>query len=920
MIGADGMTPSVPSLSLPGWCLLRVPVLAAVPDGTSPQRTERLSRRLLELAVGYADTYQRPEDDDHDWRDGPARMAVYANRARFRPTPFGTFSVSLLADLVDGAPATGLDLETDVRLRRLDLPRPTGNWFVNPTLAAAGGRWSYVRPDRGGTTSLSDEPSIRRLAERLTDARSLAPRSTQEWVAHLGEEGTALFDLCVRRQLLLQEQAQSLLVGAAEPVSPTDPLKAALSEARPFRSDQWVDAFSEVRAGLPRPQVEALVEGAAQVMRAAWLPERLAQVREYVAGAFTGGAVPLAWLLAAPADHPLGSWRRPPRPPETVGFPEPVRRLFVPSHQRDNGALEWWTAALTLDQWREGLAVTGNSGRPGSAGPRFGMACGALLAEPRSGADAWLKVVRPGFWSGPGARLGEHLGIPDLCPEAADPDRLTVELGWIPPDRLAPLSRRRVGDRPRLNLNLPHRTGDLRLTDLAVAAVDGRLQLVHRSDGRWVNLYWDSPLVLSHPGNSWMVQLLGLLIDEAIGTMPTADPSRRRRTAGMNPRITAGRCLLARRSVALDAQHRADLLELAEDPARLCDVLTEVGLGAQVEVTETADHTMRLDLTDDVQRQWFTRRLRLDRPLVLHESLPVAAPVRSGLGGHLHDVWVPWVRAEPRASRPLSPTRMLDRPPAADPGWTGWYVYAPDRLVETWLARADVVALMRRGELFFIRYRDDRPHLRVRVRSSAATETLLAGLRDHLVSAAPQQPAEINVHAWTPEDHRYGGAARRAQTLRHFCADSAWWARRLAAGPDQAGRYVLAASRIAAWCRQLAGDDGALALLCGLRGLDPRLPSPHAQRDRMAAFRSARRDLEVTFESALTGREATLDHLAELDEDAYRLTLTSMIHMTVNRGLPVGSAVSREPEIVLAAARLLKGRMARVARRVGADV
>ncbi|MEU5988139.1 thiopeptide-type bacteriocin biosynthesis protein [Spirillospora sp. NPDC047418] len=911
------MTPPVPSLTLPGWCLLRVPVLAAVPGDGSPGATGQLSRRLLELAVGYADTYQRPEADGHDWQDGPTRMAVYASRARFRPTPFGTFSVSLLADLVDGDPATRLDLETEVRLRRLDLPRPTGKWFVNPTLAAAGGRWSYVRPDKGGTTSLSDEPSVRRLAERLADARSSAPRSAREWAAHLGEEEAARFDLCERRQLLLPEQAPALLVDAAAgSAPPADPLKAALAEERPFRSDQWVDAFSEVRAGLARSRVEALVDGAAQVMRAPWLPERLAQVREYVAGAFTGGAVPLAWLLAAPADHPLGSWRRPSRAPEDTGFPEPARRLFVPRHRRDNSALEWWNDALTLDEWRAGFPGSRTSTGHGPAGPRFGMACGALLAEPRSGADTWLKVVRPGFWGGPGARLGEHLGIPDFRPEAADPGRLTAELGWIPPDRLAPLSRRSVGDRPRLNLNLPHRPGDLRPADLAVAAVDGRLQLIHRADGRWVDLCWDSPLVLSHPGNSWVVQLLGLLVDEAIGTMPTADPSRRRRTAGMNPRITAGRCLVARRSVALDARHRADLLELAGDPARLCDVLTEVGLGPQVEVTETADHTMRLDLTDDVQRQWFTRRLRLDRPLVLHESLPVATPVWSDLGGHVHDLWVPWVRAEAPASRPLSRTRMLDRLPAPDPGWTSWYVYAPDRLVEMWLARADVVELMRRAELFFIRYRDDRSHLRVRVRSSAATGVLLAGLRDHLVSTAPQQPTEIAVNAWAPEDHRYGGAAYRARTLRHFCADSAWWARRLADGPGHAGRYVLAASRIAAWCRRLAGDGGALALLCELRGLDPRLPSPHAQRDLMAAFRSARRDLEAAFDAALAEPEPTLDHLAELDEDAYRLTLTSMIHMTVNRGLPVGSAVLREPEIVLAAARLLKGRTARAAKRV----
>ncbi|MFV2116766.1 thiopeptide-type bacteriocin biosynthesis protein [Micromonospora sp. LOL_025] len=908
------MTPSKPFLSTPGWCLLRVPVLPAVPHGDSPAGTAQRSRQILELAVDYADTFQRAEQDDQGWQDQPTRLAVYGNRARFRPTPFGIFSFNLLADLVDNEPTTHLDLETEVRLRRVDLPRPTGNWFVNPTLAVNAGRWSYVRPDKGGTTSLADRPAVHRLAERLAELRTTAPRSAEEWAADLGAGGTAQFDLCVRQDLLLAEQAPTMLVETGAPVAPADPVKAALTEERPFLADQFVDAFSEVRAALSRSQVTALIDGVAEVMRIPWRPERLDRVREYVAGAFTGGAVPLAWLLAAPVDHPLGSWRRPPQPADATRPPDGVRRLFVPRHRRDNGAVQWWTSTLTLDQWRAGLPE-----EPASRGsvwaspnaPRFGMACGALLAEPCSGADAWLKLIVPGWWGGPGARLAEHLRLPDHDPRTADPTRLTLELGWVPSDGRAPLARRRVGDTPRLNLNLPHRRGDVGVADLAVIVVDGRLQLVHRADGRPVEVQWDSPLVLTHPRNPWVVQLLGLLRDEASDTMPTADPSQRRHPGELTPRITADRCLLARRSLVLDAQHRADLLDLAVDPVALCDVLSEVGLGPQVEVTEEADLTMRLDLTDTGQRQWFTRRLRRTGPMVLHESLPLATPVRTDLGGHVHDVWVPWGRPGSPPRPPLSRTRMVDTPPAADPEWTSWYVYAPERVTETWLARADMVALMRRADCFYIRYRDERPHLRVRVRSTVDAGALLADLRAHLATTLPQQPGEIEVRPWVPEDYRYGGTARRTETLRHFCADSAWWTQRLAVGPDQAGRYALAVSRIAAWSRQLAGDDGALALLCDLRGLDPRLPSSRAQREWMSTFRSARPALEQALDAALAEPERTLDHLTALDADAYRLTLNSMIHMTVNRGLPLGQAVAREPEIVLAAARLLKGRAAR---------
>ncbi|MGW1061094.1 thiopeptide-type bacteriocin biosynthesis protein [Micromonospora rubida] len=911
------MTPSARTLSTPGWCLVRVPVLPAVPCDDSPSRGGELSRRLLELAVEYATTFQRSGDDDRDWQDQPTRMAIYGNRARFRPTPFGVFGFSMLADLVDGDSTTRIDLATEIRLARLDLPRPTGNWFVNPTLVADAGRWSYVRPDRGGTTSLSDDPAICRLAELLGELRAAAPRSAADWAADLGDDGTARFDLCVRRHLLLPEHAPEMLVGTAVAASPADPLKAVLAEERPFRPDQFVDAFSEVRPRLDRGPVEALVDGVAQVMRVPWPSDRLERVREYVGGMFSGGAVPLTWLLTAPVDHSLGSWRRPPTPSETPDLPDAPRRLFVPPGRRDGSAVEWWNEAVTLDQWRAGQPERAGSGVPdptGSTRPRFGMACGALLAEPCSGADAWLKMIMPGFWGGPGARFGEHLHVPDLCATVEDPGRLAVELGWIPLDRRAPLARRRVGDLPRLNLNLPHRPGDLLLTDLAVVVVDGRLQLINRADGRFVELRWDSPLSLSHDLNPWAVKLLGLLMDEAADTIPAADPSQWRSPGGMNPRITAGRCLLARRGLVLNAQHRADLLELVADPVGLCDVLTEVGLGSTVELTEGADLTMRIDLTDAVQRRWFTQRLRREGRLQLHEALPVRTPVWSDLGGHVHDLWVPWSHREPTVSRPLSRTRLVDRLPAADPDWTSWYVYAPDRAVETWLAGADVMALMRRAELFYIRYRDERPHLRVRVRSSAATEMLLADLRTHLARLVPQQPWEVDVRAWVPEDYRYGGPAFRADTLRHFCGDSAWWVGRLTAGPDQAGRYALAVSRIAAWCRQLGGDDGALDLLCELRGLDPRLPGSLAQRDWMAAFRSARPGLERALDSALAEPDPTLDHLAGMNEDARSLALSSMIHMTINRGLPLGQAVSREPEIVMAAARLLKGRMARVPR------
>ncbi|MBQ1023987.1 thiopeptide-type bacteriocin biosynthesis protein [Micromonospora sp. C95] len=906
---------TVPSLSTPGWCLLRIPLLPAVPDAAAP---DGLARQLLDLAVDYATVFQRAGEDDRDWQDPATRLAVYGSRARYRPTPFGMFSLSMLAEVreEDRPPATRLDLVTDVRLRRLDLPQQTGRWFVNPSLAVEHGRWSYLHPDKGGVTSMSDTSGVRQLAERLAAQLAAAPRSAAAWAVVL--DGETRFDLAVRQRLLLPEHEPAMIVGRAAPAAPTEAVKAALAVERPFRDDQFVDAFSEVRARMSGAGTAALLDGAARLLQGHWRPGRLDRVRDHVAGGYSGGAIPLTWLLTAPVDHPLGSWRRPEATTEGTENLVPARRLFVPRARRDNAAVRWWEEALTLDQWRSRRKAPAADSAVVTQ-PQFGMANGALLAEPVAGADAWLKLVLPGFWGGPGARLSEQLGItkPDLGTEV--PGWLPLEIGWVPPDRRAPLVRRPESGLPRLNLNLPHRTGDLQLADLAVTMMAGRLQIVHCRDGRYVQLRWDSPLTLSNSFNPWSVQLLGLLLDEAHGPALAADPSLWAPPGEMVPRITAGRCLVSRRSVVLDAQHRADLLDLAENPAQLCDVLTEVGFGPQVEVSEGPDTTMRLDLTDATQRWWFTRRLRREGRLMLHEALPVATLVESELGGHIHDVWVPWLRPDPHAVRPMSRTRLVDRQPTVDPDWTSWFVYAPERVVELWLAGAERMALMRRGHLFYIRYHDDRPHLRIRVHHSVEAEPLLADLRAHLAAMVPQQPCEVDLRSWTPEDYRYGGAASRADAVRLFCADSAWWTQRLAAGPDQAGRYTLAVARIAAWCRQLAGEEQALALLCGLRGLDPRLPSSRAEREWMATFRAARKDLEQALDAALTEPEPALNYLAGLDSDAYATALSSLIHMSVNRGLPMGQAVNRESELVLAAARLLKGRQARATRSRAVD-
>jgi thiopeptide-type bacteriocin biosynthesis protein len=912
------MKPPRRAVSALGWCLLRFPILPAYPHASGLSDEDRdTTKRLFGLALDYVASFQRTDEHDQSWRGVAELHAMYDSRARHRATPFGIFAVTTVADVADGAAVTHVDLDKDLRVQRVDLPTATDRWFVNPTLMAEGGRWCYLPGEAGGVRSASDSPILRTLAAQLSEL----PRDPDEWARILG--GRQQLNMCSDRRLLLPVLTPTpLLEPDSGQTSSVEPVTVTLTKPRPFATDQYVETFSEVRTQAERAHVDAMMDGVSAVL-GSQPQERLRQARDYLADRFTGGAVPLTWLLSATVDHPLGSWRRPERAAQSAAAPRyPSARLFVPAKSRHNRDGEWLTGARSFLDWRREIMSSVSSevepGAPPRAGvPRFGMAAGTVLASPRSGADVWLKAVAPGLWAGPGARLGDQLRLP-CHDESDDAGRVAVELGWTAGVR-ATLARRRAGRIPRLNIDMPRRPGDLRIADLAVVLSDGLLQLVVRGDGRIVELRFDSPLVLSHADNPWVVQLLGLLAAESGQLAFPSDPLSWLASGSFVPRLTVGRCLVSRRGVSLDARHRSDLVALAADPDELCASLTGIGLGHVVELTEYGDSIMRVDLSDSLQRRWFTRRMQRNTMMHLHESLPVAAAVESRLGRHVHELWVPWTMAGRTETKPISTVRMVDRLPEPDPTWASWHVYAPDRLVEHWLARPEVLALMDQDRLFFIRYRDDRPHLRVRMHRQAAVDEMVAQLRGYLAEASPHHPSSLEPHEWIPEDCRYGGVAWRGATLRHFCADSAWWTRHFAAGAEIDRRLQLAVIRIATWCVELAGPD-ALDLLVQVRGIDPSLPSPPSQRAWMQTYRSMRMELEDLMAQQPQGSAVTLGHLAELDGDARQVALYSLIHMTINRGLPGGHGVRREPEIVMAAARLLKSRALRTARQGSSHV
>ena len=284
------------------------------------------------------------------------------------------------------------------------------------------------------------------------------------------------------------------------------------------------------------------------------------------------------------------------------------------------------------------------------------------------------------------------------------------------------------------------------------------------------------------------------------------------------PRVTRGRVVLrSARWLVAPAELESDVPIEAWRERR--------GVPRRVEIAD-ADNRLRLDL--DVPQQAAELRravaaLEPDRRLALLEALPGEDVwLRGPDGRYLGELAVPLVRRAPAPAPPMRPVPVsIPRasrvsPPGA--AWTYLKLYcvpaAADELIAGPVRRLAAGA-MERGlarDWFFLRYRDPRAHVRLRLRAAGDDQRapLLAyACREAAGLAEAGVVERLAVDTYEREVERFGGPAGIGLAEEIFAADSRAVAGLLAL--EQAGE--LGVDRVAL---AVAGSDRLLSAL----GLD----------------------------------------------------------------------------------------------------
>lgn len=200
------------------------------------------------------------------------------------------------------------------------------------------------------------------------------------------------------------------------------------------------------------------------------------------------------------------------------------------------------------------------------------------------------------------------------------------------------------------------------------------------------------------------------------------------------------------------------------------------------------DQLLRLDLDSDLGQRLLRDELR-KRPGTELQEQPLGGEVGTGwAAGHTVEVVIPMVPVKPRrypVPRPLLPlpaaaapqvTRRAFRPGSS---WLYAKLYAVSARHEEILAR-HLPALLERtasscDRWFFIRYRDDAPHLRFRFHGEpgALSTHVLRAVHDWAAALGDAGLAgNLIIDTYRPEVTRYGGPEAMETAEDAFCADS----------------------------------------------------------------------------------------------------------------------------------------------------
>lgn len=191
------------------------------------------------------------------------------------------------------------------------------------------------------------------------------------------------------------------------------------------------------------------------------------------------------------------------------------------------------------------------------------------------------------------------------------------------------------------------------------------------------------------------------------------------------------------------------------------------------------DNRLLLDRADESHRDLLLRELSPDHRWVSEARDPEGAGwVRGTLseGSHMAEVVVSVLRREPVAydvpvPKPVHDSSAPDRhiPPGGE--WCSVHIYARPVHQAQVLEALSAAPALPDGAWFFVRYHDGRDHLRVRVRSGAASLSELAEILVPL--RAGRIVSDWSVHPYDRELERYAGSDSLAVFERQWCAESA---------------------------------------------------------------------------------------------------------------------------------------------------
>ncbi|EPM73065.1 lanthionine biosynthesis protein LanB [Pseudomonas syringae pv. theae ICMP 3923] len=392
-------------------------------------------------------------------------------------------------------------------------------------------------------------------------------------------------------------------------------------------------------------------------------------------------------------------------------------------------------------------------------------------------------------------------------------DSILADIIYVPIDR-----SRNITGRPSLRnyeINCVIGSGidsefQIHLNDLMVSVVNGQVILRSVRLGKRVIPRPTCAHSTALPHNPAIYQFLGAVSKQCTDVgFPDFTPALK--VLGHLPRMTAGRLILSPEKWFFDSSTIRHLLSINERNGvieMIRHIMTVFKLPRCITMTLEAG-PLELNLSDIIHQSIFVKELKQISDIEIMESMSQSSgsPVIDVQGCHYaHEVFLPMLlRTDTTANGPYEVPNKLPRilrsklnawadlfpgnpvsvnaefQPAFQPTSNWLYLKIPcsvtlaNKLLTSYLFPAIDQAQLEGyvSEWFFIRYDEDCPHLRIRLKGD--TEFLLNSWIPELINNRPpflSRQLIFSLETYVPEYYRYGGVAgvRFAQTL--FFLDS----------------------------------------------------------------------------------------------------------------------------------------------------